>query len=156
MNYDRCVSAVMESQAISTADDPLIELQMPNNSVGEVISVEIGAAEGADPVAEIQELQLYVSQSAGTGGTALTETLLNGDGTIVGAALRNLTAPGGTPEEIYGTAWNVRFPWLWVPVPSKRPILKGFVDADAFGILFPTAPDAALTLSATIVWTEVG
>jgi hypothetical protein len=155
MNFDRVVSAVMESQSISTADDPLIELQMPANSMAEIIRVEIGAAEGTDPVAEIQEIQLYLNDAVGTAGTGLTENIIRGEGPIVGVALRNLTAAGATPTEFYGTAFNARTGWLYLPVPDERPLLKAGGE-DNFGVLFPTAPDVAMTFTLTVMWGEVG
>ena len=155
MNYDRVVAATMESQAVSTVDDPVIELQIPANAFAEIIRVEIGAAGGADPVAEVQELVMYKGPNAGTGGTALTEVLVRGEGTISGAALRNLTAPGASNKEFYFTGFNWQTGWLYLPVPEERPVIKAG-DDDNFGFYFPTAPDAATTFSATIIWGEIG
>ena len=145
----------MESQAVSTADDPVMELQMPANSYAEIIRVEIGAAEGTDPVAEVQEIVMYSATAAGTGGTALTETLVRGEGTISGAALRNLTAAGAGLVEWYFTAFHWQNGWLYLPVPEERYQVKAG-GQDNFGFYFPTAPDAATTFSATVVWGEIG
>lgn len=153
MNYDRVVSAVMESQSISLVDDPLIEVVMPANTIAELIRIEIGAAEGADPVAEVQEVMIYSTTAAGTGGTALTEHLINGSGTISGAATRNLTAPGAGLLEWYGTAFHAQNGWLYLPVPEER-YKSNAGSQDNFGFYFPTAPDQATVYSATIVWGE--
>lgn len=152
--YTRVVTATMESQSISTADAPLIELQMPANSVADIIRVEIGAAEGTDPVAEVQELAFYTATGPGTGGTGLTEHRIRGSGTISGVALRNLTAVGTGPLEVIHTAWNVQVPYLYLPVPEERIRLRAG-GQDNFGFLFPTVPDAAITLSATVIWGEI-
>lgn len=155
MNYDRVVAATMESQAVSLVDDPVIEVVMPANSIAELIRIEIGAAEGTDPVAEVQELCLYSATAAGTGGTALTARRLRGEGTINGSATRNRTAPGAGLIEWYFTAFNWQTGWLYLPVPEERYLSKAG-DQDVFGFYFPTAPDAATTFSATIIWGEVG
>ncbi len=155
MNYDRVVSASMESQAVSTADDPIIELQVPANAHAEVIRVEIGAAEGATPVDEVQEFALYVATGIGTGGTGLTENILRGEGTVSITAVRNLTAAGAGVAEVYHTGFHWQNGWLYLPVPEERILLKAGAN-DHFGLIFPTLPDAATTFSATVVWGEVG
>ena len=155
MNYDRVVAASMESIAVSLIDDPIIELVMPANSYAEIIRVEIGVGEGATPVDEAQEFALYTATAAGTGGTALTEHILNGEGTIVGAATRNRTAPGAGLLEVYHTGFHWQNGWLYLPVPEERIAIKAGAQ-DVFGFYFPTAPQAATTFSATLVWGEVG
>jgi hypothetical protein len=155
MNYDRVVSGVLESGAISTADDPIIELQMPANTQAEIIRLEIGAAEGADPLAEIQELVMYKGPNAGTGGAAVTETILNGGGTIQGVVLSSLTAAGASTKEWYFTGFHWQNGWLYLPVPAELVLLKAG-DDDNFGFYFPTAPDASTTFSTTLIWGEIG
>jgi hypothetical protein len=145
----------MESIAVSLADDPVLEVVMSANTVGELIRIEIGAAEGADPLAETQELALYSATAGGTGGTALTERIVRGSGTISGAASRNHTAPGAGLVEWYHTGFNWQVGWLYLPVPEERYVSVAG-QQDAFGFYFPTAPDAATTFSATIVWGEIG
>ncbi len=154
MNYDRVVAATMESQAVSGADLPIIELQLPADTTIEVIRVEIGAAEGATPLDEMQEIALYWNSTAGTGGTALTEFVLNGGGTVSTAALRNLTAIGGGSSQFYHSGFHWQNGWLYLPVPEERVVIKPAVDV--FGFLFPTAPQVATTFSATVVFGEVG
>ena len=154
MNYDRVVAATMESQSVSTVDDPLIELSIPANGVAEIIRVEVGPSEGADPVDEVQEIALWMGTVAGSGGTALTERIVRGEGTSVGAAVRNVSTIG-TGNAFYRVAYHTQNGWLYLPVPEERPLLKAGGD-DIFAVYFPVAPDTAMTLSATIVWGEVG
>jgi hypothetical protein len=152
-NYVRVVSAALESVSEADVDDPIIELTCPANAMIEIIRVEIGPAEGASPVDEVQELALWMGTIAGTGGSAMTETILRGDGTISGSALSSLTALG-TGNIIYATAYHTQNGWLYLPVPEERPQLIGGGD-DIFNLHFPTVPDAALVSSTTIVWGEV-
>lgn len=155
MNYDRVVSATMESQAVSLVDDPVIEVVIPANAMAELIRIEIGVGEGATPVDETQPVVIYSATSAGTGGTALTEYVIRGGGTVLGAATRNLTAPGAGVLEWYFSGFHWQNGWLYLPVPEERYVSKAG-SQDVFGFYFPTAPQAATTFSATIIWGEVG
>lgn len=155
MQYDRVVSATMESQAVSLVDDPVIEVVMPANTFADLIRIEIGVAEGASPLAESQEVVIYSATAAGTAGVGLTEHLIRGGGTISGAATRNLTAPGAGLLEWYFSGFHWSFGWLYLPVPEERFSSKAG-GQDVFGFYFPTAPDAAVTFSATMIWGEIG
>ena len=155
MQYTRVVSAVMESQAVSLVDDPVIEVVMPASSSAELIRIEIGVGEGAAPIDEAQPVAIYSATAAGTGGSALTEHILSGSGTILGAATRNLTAPGAGVLEWYVSGFHWLNGWLYLPVPEER-YTSVAAGQDVFGFYFPTAPQAATTFSATIVWGEVG
>lgn len=152
--FDRTVAFSMESQSISTADDPLIEVTAEANSAVEIIRVEIGPSEGTDPVDEVQEVALWMGTVAGSGGTSLTGRILRGEGTIVTTADRNVSTLG-TGNDVYHTAYHTQNGWLYLPVPDERIRLKPGGD-DIFAVLFPTAPDAAMTLSCTVVVGEVG
>ena len=154
MDYDRVVAASMESTSLTLVDDPLLELLCPANAIIEIIRVEVGPAEGTDPVDEIQEIALWMGTAVGTGGGALTERIVTGSGSIVGVAVKNVTAIG-TGNEFYHTAYHTQNGWLYLPVPEERPRLVSGGD-DVFAVVFPTAPDAALVTSITMVWGEVG
>lgn len=154
MNYDRVVAFTMESQSISTADDPLIQLTAPANSIFEVISVEIGPSESVDPIEEIQEVSLFMGTATGTGGTSITGRVLRGEGTVTTTGLRNLTAVG-TGNEVYFSAYHAAAGWLYMPVPEARPVLKAGGD-DIFAVNFPVIPNVALVVSCTVVIGEVG
>ena len=154
MDYDRTVAASMESTSLTLVDDPLLELLCPANMIIEVIRVEIGPAEGAAPVDEVQELALWMGTAVGSGGGAITERIVTGSGGIGGVAVSNVTTIG-TGNEFYHTAYHTQNGWLYLPVPEERPRLVSGGD-DVFAVVFPTAPDAAIVTSATIVWGEVG
>ncbi len=155
MNFDRVIGVHMPSQAVSTADDPMLELQLPADTFIEILRIDIGVAEGATPVDEVQEVAMYRSAASGAGGTGVAEHLFQGSGTSNTLALRNLTAPGGGSVEIYRTAFHWQQGWLYTPVPEERIRLISS-DADNFGIVFPVAPAVSVTFSATIVFGEVG
>jgi hypothetical protein len=156
MNYDRVVGASVEGVTVSLIDDPVMELRIPANGYAEIIRVEIGVAEGADPLAESQELAFFTATGDGTGGSAnTTEAIIRGSGTILGSVQQEETAAGaGLVEHIQpGFHWSIGH--LYLPVPEERyQLVSG--GQDHFGFYFPTAPDAATTFSARIVWGEVG
>ncbi len=154
MNYNRVVSASMESTSLTLVDDPLLELLCPANMIIDVIRVEIGPAEGAAPVDEVQEIALWMGTVVGSGGGAITERIVTGSGTIGGVAVSNVTTIG-TGNEFYHTAYHTQNGWLYLPVPEERPRLISGGD-DVFAVVFPTAPDAAIVTSASIIWGELG
>ncbi len=154
MSYDRVVAASMESTSLTLVDDPLLELLCPANMTIDIIRVEVGPTEGTDPVDEVQEIALWMGTVVGSGGGAITERIVRGSGTIGGVAVSNVTTIG-TGNEFYHGAYHVQNGWLYLPVPEERPQLISGGD-DVFAVVFPTAPDAANVISATIVWGENG
>ena len=154
MDYVRTASASLESTALTLVDDPLVELTCPANVTIEVIRVEIGPAEGAAPIDEIQPVALWKGTVAGSGGGAATESLIRGSGTILGTVATNVTTLG-TGVEFYHTSYHAQNGWLYLPVPDERPQLISGGD-DIFAVVFNVAPQVSITTSCTIVWGEVG
>lgn len=153
-NYDRVVAATLESTSLSLADDPILELLCPANMTIDIIRVEVGATEGASPLDEVQEIALWMGTAVGTGGGAVTERIVRGSGTIGGVVVSNVTTIG-TGNDWYHSGYHTQNGWLYLPVPEARPQLISGGD-DVFAVLFPTAPDAAMVVSTTIVWGENG
>lgn len=150
-------TAVMESQSISTADDPLIELQLPANCSITILRAWVGPAEGTDPLAEVQEVEIYTNDVVSTGGTNIVEQPLSDSEASKVVATRNETTLGATPFVVYRDAFHLQNGWLYLPVPEERiTLVSGSADpGDNIGILFPVAPDAAITVSAGITWSEI-
>ncbi len=154
MSYVRVASASLQSTALTLIDDPLVELLCPANVTIEVIRVEIGPAEEATPIDEIQPVALWKGTAVGSGGGAATERLITGSGTILGVVATNVTTIG-TGNEFYHSAYHTQNGWLYLPVPEERPQLVSGSD-DVFAVVFPTAPQVSITTSCTIVWGEIG
>lgn len=154
MDYVRTASASLESTSLTLVDDPLVELTCPANTTIEVIRVEIGAAEAAAPIDEIQPVALWKGTVAGSGGGSATERLIRGSGTILGVVATNVTTIG-TGNEFYHTAYHTQNGWLYLPTPDERPQLVAGSD-DIFAVVFNVAPQVAIVTSCTIVWGEVG
>ena len=156
MNYDRVVAASAEGVTVSLIDDPVIELRIPANGYAEIIRVEIGVAEGAAPTDEVQELAFFTATGDGTGGSAnTTAAIVIGSGTILGTVQQEETAVGTGVVEFVRPGFHWQNGSLYLPVPEERyQLVSG--GQDHFGFYFPTAPQAATTFSAQIVWGEVG
>ena len=153
-NYDRVVSADLASTSLTAVDDPILELLCPANMTIDVIRVEIGPAEGAAPVDEVQEIGLWMGTVVGSGGGSATERIVRGSGTIGGVVATNVTTIG-TGNLWYPSSFHVQNGWLYLPVPEERPQLISGGD-DVFAVYFPVVPDAALVLSTVIIWGENG
>ncbi len=154
MSFVRIASASLESTALTLADDPLVELLCPASTVIEIIRVEIGPAEEAAPIDEIQPVALWKGTAVGSGGGTPTERLIRGSGTILGVGATNVTTIG-TGAEFYHSAYHTQNGWLYHPVPEERPQLVPGSD-DVFAVVFPVAPQVSITTSCTIVWGEIG
>lgn len=156
MNYNGIYSATSDTDAFSAAGS-VIELQVGANVAIEIIRAWVGAAEGTDPVAEVQEISIYVNDAAATGGTGLTEQELRGS-TDATSAVVALAAPtiGATPVDLYFDAFHVQNGWLYLPVPEERIRIMGGTTNDNVGLRFPVAPDASTTFSYGMIWGEIG
>ncbi len=154
MNYDRIVSAGLASTSLAAVDDPILELLCPANMIIDIIRFEIGPTEGTLPVDEIQEIGLWMGTAVGSGGGTVTERIVRGSGTIGGVAVSNVTTIG-TGNLWYPSAYHTQNGWLYEPVPEARPQLVSGGD-DVFAVYFPVVPDAAMVISATLVWGERG
>ncbi len=154
MSYDRVVSGALASTSLSAVDDPILELLCPANMTIDIIRVEIGPTEGTDPVDEIQEIGLWMGTAVGSGGSAVTERIVRGSGNIGGVVVSNVTTIG-TGNLWYPSAYHTQNGWLYAPVPDEMPQLVSGGD-DVFAVYFPVVPDAAMTISAVIVWGENG
>lgn len=144
--------ASIDSDSYSTGIG-IVEIQAAANSIIEIWRAWVGPAEGATPVDEVQEVGIYRSDTAGT-GTAMTEQELQGGGDATAAATAvSAVTIGGTAENLIFDAYHTQNGWLYLPIPEER--VRGVSGGeDNLGIWFPVAPDAAMTISAGIVWAE--
>jgi len=158
MTHFNAVYVATDPSRSYTADEiVLIELQVPANVQMELIRAWVGAAEGADPVAEVQEICLYKNDGPATGGTALAEQELQGSlapaASVVAVANATVAA---TPVDLIYDAFHLQNGWLYLPLPEERPRIAGGTTDDNIGIRLPVAPDAAIVLSVGMVWGEIG
>ena len=151
------VYVASEADASISTTGTLMELQVPANVMIEVIRVWVGPSEGATPVEEIQEIELYLNNALATGGTGMTEQEIRGttDATSGVTALGAQPAIGTSPTVILRDGYHAFNGWLYLPVPDERIRILGAA-ASCVGIQFPVAPDAAMNITYGMVWGEVG
>jgi hypothetical protein len=155
IRYNGVFTAIRESFTASGAG-VFIELQVPAGKQIEILRAWVGAAEGADPIADVQEIYIYGNDAAATGGTGMTEQPIRGgdDATTVTALAG--PAQGATPTTLYRSAWHLYNEWLYLPVPEERIRVVGGGTIDNVGLGVPVAPDASITVTAGITWGELG
>ena len=156
MRYNGVYAASETSQAITGAD-VLIEVQVPADSQIEIFRMWVGAAEGADPVAEVQEIDVYQNDAVATGGTGLQERILRGsDDSSTAAVTLGGPTKGATPFSLIPDGFHLQNGWLYLPTPEERIRVSGGGGEDNVGFRFPTAPDASITISYGVIWGELG
>ncbi len=156
MRYNGVYVATERSQSVSTAGT-LIELQVPANVQIVLFHAWVGAAEGTDPVDEVQEIEIYVNDGPATSGTGLTEQVIRGSDDAASA----VTALGGptiaaTPITIYPDGFHLQNGWRYSPIPKEMIRIAGGTTNDNIGIQFHVAPDAAIVVSYGMIWGEIG
>jgi hypothetical protein len=156
MNYNGVYMASHPSTSYSADEIVLMELQVPDNCQIELLRAWVGPAEGTDPVAEVQEICLYLNDGPATGGTGLTEQEVWGtaNAAALTVAVANATV-AATPVDYAYDAFHAFNGWLYVPVPEERIRVVGGTTNDNIGIRLPVAPDAAMVLSVGMVWGEL-
>ena len=147
-------STTFEAQAVSTATDlfeTTIAADRPVTLLGLTCCQTTDLSDAAE---EVVRIGLYRAVTAGSTGTAATEVAYaDADSPAATAAvtyLRGTASTGGTLLEVIG--WNIRIPLFWCPVPELRPRMDATEDPFSFRLL--TAPTDAITMSATMFWSE--
>ncbi len=154
--YNGIYTAQVASTAIA-AGFVLIELQVPANVQIEIIRFWMGAAEGDNPVDEIQEIEIYGNDAAATGGAGMTEQVIQGAADQA-SAITALTGPaqGATETRLYRDAYHTQNGWLYSPLEDERIRVVGGTVIDNVGVSFPVSPDQSMTVSFGITWGELG
>ena len=152
MRPNQVFVAPLASTSFSTAIG-IIEIQAAAQTMVEVLRAWVGPAEGAAPVDEIQEIGFYTNDTFGTGTVVLEQQVQGGgDGAIDGNTFSSVTI-GTTPVDVFFDSYHTQNGWLYLPAPEERyRIMGGAGGQDTFGMHFPVAPDAAMTVSAGIVF----
>lgn len=146
-------SAVMDGLAVTTATDIF------EGTVTDTILIHrmtlCQTTDLGDAAEEVLRLGLYTGATAGSTGTALTETTYNRiDITAATAAWvsnRGTPSSGGTLREIIG--WNIRIPLDIIWTPEMRPRIDSGEDVVTFKLM--AAPTDSITISGTIFWEEL-
>lgn len=152
--YNGVYVAQEVSQTVTVAG-PLIELQIPTNSIIEIIRAWCGPGEDATPIDEVQDIQIYGDATPGTGGAALTKLALQG-----GDAVSGITALGGPTNAAFDAvymadAFHLQNGWLYLPNPEERIRIVGGSTLDNIGLALISLNAATADLSYGMIWGEM-
>lgn len=121
-----------------------------------------GAADAGDAQEEIWRIvmnRLPATVTVGSGGSASATGTLNplaGNDASAGFTGRtNDTTPAttsGTARTIHADGWNIRIPYVWMPVPEHRPIVA---NAEAIVFKLLSTPADSVSCSGTIIVREI-
>ena len=154
MNYNGIYTATAGAASISNAY-VFFELQLPTNLMIEIIRVWMGPAEGDTPVQEIQEIEIYTNDGVATGGSGMSEEIVQeGDLAASVVALTGVTQ-AATPDPKVRDSFHLQIGWEYNPNETER-LRIGSSTADNIGMRFPVAPDAAITVPFGVTWGEFG
>jgi hypothetical protein len=155
---ERIYVATFSNVTIGTAAQSIMELQVPDNTVIEILrawlSPEIGTA--AD---EVIHVALYGNDAVATGGTAMTEQPLSPAAAADPSNVVGLLEPtiGATPLDLYDDAYHLQNPWIYPPIPEEMEVfIGGNADpGDNVGLRLVTASTATPNISGGIRWREI-
>ena len=98
------------------------------------------------------------NNTVGSGGTALTERLLDAKGGAVIASVRandTTEASAGTEEIMHSETFNIRVGWQYIPIPEIRIRHDNGGGTNEFiCVRLLTVPADSLTMSGTLYWEE--
>lgn len=151
MNFSGVYVVLVEGTSVSVAKT-IAEVTAPADSAVTLLRAWVG-----QDVSETSEALVVgiTTKSAAGAGTAFTPRKLNPRYAAAGSTARvaDFTGEGTITEDLYREAFNILNGWLWLPVPEERITIAG---GDIVGIRLRTAPAAALTISAGLVFAELG
>jgi len=155
----RVYTVTLKEQGVisGTQTGTLIQLKSGANVVCVILRASI--TQSNITASTMQNVQIRRTTTAGT-VTSQTPILTDkGDAaanSAGGAAATgvNATAEGTGGDVLYAADFNLLNGWLYVPVPEER-IIVGPANP-YLGIFLPTVPSSSVTMSATLVFGEIG
>lgn len=147
-------SAPMDALAFTTATD-VFEFTVPSTARARIHQIDLHqTTDLGDAAEEVLRIGLYRGATAGSTGTALTETTYvdsnDGAATVAVVANRGTASTGGTLLGIIG--WNIRIPLQYIWTPEARPVFE-VSTVGTFRLL--AAPADSVTISGTLLWEEL-
>lgn len=159
MNTSRMYVATFSNVTIGTAAQSIMEVQVPDNSVIEVLEAWVGADIGGSPADEVFDFALYGNDAVATGGTGMTEQAMGPVGVIDPSNCIALLEPtiGATPFDLFGDSEHIQNRWVWSPIPEVFiPFIGGNAQpGDNVGIRLKTASTATPAVSGGMIWKEL-
>ncbi len=158
MNTSRMYVATFSNVTIGTAAGSIMELQVPDNSVIELLRSWVGPGIGT-PLDEVLNIALYGNDAAATGGTAMTEQPWGPVAAIDPSNVTALLEPtiGATPLDLYIKPYHAQNEWEWPPIPEEfTDLIGGNADpGDNIGMRLVTASTGTPAVSGGMIWKEL-
>lgn len=147
----RMYTAVFEGVSVSAAQD-LFEITAPATAI--VVLHQVTITQDASETSEQLPFTIERASASGSGGSTPTAQLLELGSTAFGGTVEaNNTARATSSSVLFRRSENVLNGIDWLFTPEMRPVIS------PSGILIvglDAAPGAALTMSGTIVFEEIG
>lgn len=147
MDYAGRGSTIMSAVSVSTAKS-LIQLHAPSTRAVELVRASVTFS---STTSTAQRVRLIRQTTAGTGTTGTVNSI--DSSTVSSTSLTNCTAEGTDGAVMDEQYVNVLNGYLWLPVPEERIIIP---PSGYLALKLPDAPGAATTMSALLVWGEIG
>lgn len=158
MNSRRVYNAAFENIQIGTAVQSIMEVQVPDNTVIQVLRAWLSPAITATPIDEVIAISVYTNDVAGAGGTAMVEQPLTPAAAADPSNCTAIRVPtiGATPFFTYRDAYHLQQGWLYAPIPDEMEVLfGGNVDpGDVVGLELAIISTASPFISGGIRWEE--
>lgn len=148
MAYSGVYLAALRQTSISVAKS-LVQVDAPSTKSIEIIRVEVSFSSVTSTSLEVR---LKKVTTAGT-KTSFTPIRLSGAASAAATAGNNNTAEGTLGDVFLQDYINYLSGLVYLPVPEERIQLA---PSERFAVDFPSAPGAAVTVDAFIVWGELG
>lgn len=151
MALGRMYSAIIEDAAIAVATD-LFQIEgVTVIPILHMISISQNLDFG-DAAAEMVTIKIRRATDALT--TSATKNKLDPGSVaaVADVAVNQSTQLTTGAATIYAENWNIALPFIWMPPPEQRIVVP---TADIV-VVTMEVPDDSLTISATMIWEEIG
>ena len=143
------IYVIRDTLAALTDADTLLELTAPADASVDLIRAWV-SPRGA-VLDQIQEINIFINDAAGTGTSQTPVNLLEG-GPAAGSTARDvITVEGATPTDLIEDGFHFQAGWSWRPTPEETIRIQ---PSSILGIRFPVAPDAAMDLARGMIFGE--
>lgn len=159
MNASRIYVAGFGNVTIGTAAQSIMEVQVPDNTIIQVLHAWLSPAITATPVDEIIAISLYGNDAAATSGSPMTEQPLTPAAAADASNCTALVEPtiGASPFILHPDAYHLQNGWVYPPIPEAMTVfIGGNADpGDNVGLELAIASTATPAISGGIVWKEI-
>jgi len=146
----RIYVATMESISVSAAKS-IIEFTASSTAIVQLLEAWI--TQDASETSTQEVAQILRKSAAGTGTAFTARPLEILDPAFAGTVRTNMTAEGTAGNIMRHEGFNILNGWLYVPIPENRIIVP---PSGILALKLPNTPAAAITVSAGMIFEEIG